>query len=231
MIHTPNAPEPVYRNAGNLPALALIPESCGLALDLGCGAGDNVRLLQTQGWVVDGLTRSALEAQEAQAVCRQVWVHDLEQGLPITLSARYDLIFCSHILEHLANPAQLLRQLHDRLSPTGVLVVALPNLMHYRSRWPLIWGRFEYTEMGVMDRTHLRWFTFDSGQRLLQANGFVLEVATVETSLPPGKLTRHFPARVQVGIRALLRAISPGFFGLQLLYRARSAVAAQAGGA
>jgi hypothetical protein len=77
----------------------------------------------------------------------------------------------------------------------------------------------------------LRWFTFDSGQRLLQANGFVLEVATVETSLPPGKLTRHFPARVQVGIRALLRAISPGFFGLQLLYRARSAVAAQAGGA
>lgn len=231
MIHPPNAPQPVYRNAGNLPALALIPEQPGLALDIGCGAGDNARLLRAQGWTVDGLTRSEQEAQEAKVVCRQVWVHDLEQGLPANLSERYDLILCSHILEHLSEPAQLLQSLHRYLTPAGVLVVALPNLMHYRSRLPLVLGRFEYTEMGIMDRTHLRWFTFTSAQQLLHENGFVLELATVETSLPPGKLTRHFPPMLQAGMRSLLRAVSPGFFGLQLLYRARSVVAAQAGGA
>lgn len=231
MNQSPNVSERVYHNAGNGPALALISGPPGRALDLGCGAGDNARLLQAQGWQVDGVTLSAAEAQRAQAVCQRIWVYNLEQGLPPDLHETYDLILCSHVLEHLTQPAQLLQQLHARLAPAGGLVVALPNLMHYRTRLPLMFGRFEYTDMGVMDHTHLRWFTFASAQRLLRENGFVIEVATVETSLPPGQLTRHLPIGLQTGMRTLLQAVSPGFFGLQLLYRARSAVAAQTGGA
>lgn len=135
-----------YLNPGNPPVVDAIPLSAKTVLDVGCGAGDNARLLRDRGCVVDGITLSESEAKTATNWCRNVVVADLEHGLP-NLQADdhpYDAVLCSHVLEHLRWPQELLQQIRPRLSSqppgTAQLVVALPNIMFYKTRFPLIWA-------------------------------------------------------------------------------------------
>jgi hypothetical protein len=78
----------------------------------------------------------------------------------------------------------MLREVHERLSPAGVLAVALPNIAHYRQRFSLLRGQFNYTETGQLDRTHLRFYTHPTAIQLLEQNGYELLTATVEGTLP-----------------------------------------------
>src|SRR5258708_1640186 len=71
-----------YRNSGNAPLLDMLPLRVGTVLDIGCGAGDNARILATRGWNVNGITLSQEEQASASLVCSAVWIHDLDTGLP-----------------------------------------------------------------------------------------------------------------------------------------------------
>ena len=103
----------IYRNEGNPCILERVPESPGLALGIGCGAGDNAAKLLAKGWKVDGITLSESEANEARKICRQVYLHNLEAGLPIAIQDHYDLIICSHVLEHICFPSKLLEEIRQ----------------------------------------------------------------------------------------------------------------------
>jgi 2-polyprenyl-3-methyl-5-hydroxy-6-metoxy-1,4-benzoquinol methylase len=101
----------LYKNQGNRSLLDLLTNRTpGRALDCGCGAGDNARILVSRGWTVTGITVSKQESVAASEFCERVILHDLESGLP-SLPLTYDLVVLSHILEHLAYPAILLKQL------------------------------------------------------------------------------------------------------------------------
>src|SRR4051812_34268990 len=108
-----------YGGNTNAAVLDAVPRSARRLLDLGCGAGGNAGALAARGAVVDGVTLSEGEAEDARRVCRQVWVHNLETGLPTDATGPYDCCICSHVLEHICFPEALLAGVRDVLTPDG----------------------------------------------------------------------------------------------------------------
>jgi SAM-dependent methyltransferase len=211
-----------YDNSGNQPLLELVPSSANRILDIGCGRGSNARVLSRRGAVVDGITLSEDEAVAAREFCRSVIVHDLEMGLPDSLQPPYDVLLCSHVLEHLRWPNRLLEDLR-RISVPGhsLLLVALPNLLFYKNRAAIAAGYFEYADSGIMDASHFRWFTFATSRRLLESAGFSVEICRGEGSFPLPILRRVLPKPVTQAIDATAVHAIPGLFSHQFLLAAR----------
>ena len=211
----------IYSNNGNTDVLNLIPAGAKYILDIGCGDGANARLLIKRNCIVDGITISEEEKAIAAEVMREVYVYNIENGLPVKADAVYDVVICSHVLEHICYPQQLMNDIYRALKPNGTLIVALPNIMHYQSRWQLISGNFNYKNAGIWDYTHFRWYTFITARQLLEQHDFKIEVATVTGELPCNSvLKKILPPTVRKFIYSLLIKISKGFFGYQLLYSA-----------
>lgn len=216
-----NITHKIYHNDGNPAVLDQIKGDQLMILDVGCGAGDNARVLQSKGHVVDGITHSDEEAELGQPFMRKVYVMDIGNGLSTDINGQYDYAICSHVLEHIAYPEQLLLDIATKLKSNGRLLVALPNVMHYRSRWKLIMGKFQYEESGVWDNTHLRWYTYDSGRQLLERNGYKVTRQWVQGEIPAMTIFKFLPARIRKGLFSGLTAISKGMFAGQLLYEAQ----------
>jgi SAM-dependent methyltransferase len=212
--------ERVYENAGNPHLLALAPSRPGRALDCGCGAGGNARLLRERGWEVTGITVSAGEREHAAPHCARVLIADLEQPLPDEVGGGYDLLVLSHVLEHLRQPERALAALARRLVPGGVVLVALPNLLFYAIRLRMLLGRFEYERDGILDETHLRFYSFASGAALLERAGLRVQEARSEGGFPLWGVRRLLTAAAVARVDAAACRWRPGLFGRQLLYRA-----------
>ncbi len=126
-----------------------MPESSKFILDVGCGAGSNARILQDLGKIVDGITLSDEEVKLASKYCRTVFKYNLEIGLPEDTRLNYDVVLCSHILEHIAYPEKLLSDIREKLKKDdAILLVALPNFMSYRNRLKMLFGNFDYEKYG-----------------------------------------------------------------------------------
>ena len=218
----PHELQQTYDSPVNQAVVAAVGKSPGRILDLGCGTGSNGRALTKFAKGSIGITWSAEEATLASRVFDEVHTFDLERGIPEALQGPIDTIVASHVLEHLREPSILLRALHRVMTPQSQLIVALPNLLNYRYRWQLLRGRFEYEDNGVFDRTHYRFFTFESATRLLRESGFEVVDRWADGSLPLGPL-RPYAGGLAPILDARASKAFPGFCGVQLLYRARIA--------
>ena len=214
--------EKIYQNEGNPAVLDAVPGCSGLALDVGCGDGANFRALVAKGLVVDGITLSTLEAAHVAPHVRKVFVCNLEDGMP-EVTDKYNVIICSHVLEHIAYPKKLLEGIRGVMAPGAIMVVALPNVMNYRSRLELIKGNFPVADSGVWDYTHVRWYTIESASELFKNHGFEIDRVWVDGALPLYRITRHIPRSIQNACFRVLVSISKGLFGSQILYRLRLA--------
>jgi SAM-dependent methyltransferase len=168
--------------------------------------------------IVDGVTASEDEAALARKNCRNVYVRDLERGLPDLAEGAYDCVVCSHVLEHVCFPTRLLRDIRRVMKSDATLVVALPNLLFYKNRFRLFAGKFEYQPAGLMDETHFRWYTFKSAQQLLETYGFAKLMAIADGSCPLSIFRRLLPSRVTVSIDRAAARTFPGIFGYQMLF-------------
>ena len=212
-----------YRNAGNLPLLRMLNVENGRfnVLDIGCGCGANAALLVKQGCAVDGITINGAEYETASLICSRVWIHDLDSGLPEDIAGPFDIILLSHVLEHLRAPEKLLLQIHGILDPGGRVAVGLPNIMNWHQRLLFLAGLFEYRDEGIMDKTHLRFFTFASGKRMLENCGYLVRQAGAAGSiLPWGRLRCVIPETVN-RIDRVFCSLWPALFGRQVLYIAQ----------
>lgn len=213
-----------YDGPSNEAVLRLLLPTDQRVLDLGCGAGSNARLLQERGVVVHGVTASESEKASAERWCEQVFIHDLEQGLPQQVEPSYDVVLASHVLEHLRQPQSLLRDIRQLLAAnTGRLILAIPNLLFYKNRAALALGRVEYQDAGLMDQTHYKWYTFESCQRLLEASGFRVAQRLADGGGPLGPLRKILPSRWGQRIDRICCRLVPGLFGYQLIFVAVSA--------
>jgi SAM-dependent methyltransferase len=197
----------------NGPVLAAIPTSSRRILDLGCGTGSLGRAVKDrQGAEVIGVTYSTVEAEKARPVLDRVIVGDLNAFSPTGLG-QFDCIVCSHVLEHLYWPAEVLRSVGPVLEPGGRIIVALPNPLAWRQRVRFLCGQFRYTDGGLMDLTHFRFFDWCTAQGLVSEGGFRVVSAHADGVFP---LSRFLPGIGRWIDRAAVWA-APGLFGWQFV--------------
>lgn len=215
----PSEGVPLIYEAVNPQVLQRVPCEAKRVLDLGCGSGALGMAIKAEApREVVGVTSSEAEASVARERLDEVRVADLETFSPAP-SDRFDCIVCSHVLEHLARPGALLQRLRPAFAPGAVLVVALPNVLHWRQRLAFLGGRFEYAEGGVMDRTHLRFYDWSSARALLEAAGYEVIEASADGTFPG---SRFLPGLGRALDEASRRAL-PGVFGVQFLFVCRLA--------
>lgn len=143
---------------------------------------------------------------------------------------KFDTILLLDILEHLPEPEKVLRDALALLKPNGRIVVSIPNIANVTVRWMLLFGQFEYHDRGILDRTHLRFYTRNTARRLLESCGYG-DVRRKMTVIPVELLFASPRILVQM-LRALLMAATaamPGLFGYQTFLVARPGVADGAG--
>ena len=155
-------------------------EPPGRVLELGCGCGANLVELRArypacETWGVERHQAAAERARGRPGIDRLIVGDALDPGVTDLEPGSFDLIVLSHVLEHFAEPDEVLERCRLWLRPGGQILVALPNVRHYSVLVDLVVkGEFRYRDDGILDRTHLRFFTRRSAQRMIRAHGFEL---------------------------------------------------------
>lgn len=168
----------------SLAKLARLVQPASRVLDLGAGPGVLGRYLVEQlGCTMDGVEGNPAAAAEAAPWYRRMECADLERiNLTERFSGcRYDFVLCADILEHLRRPGDLLAQLINLLAPNGRVLASVPNVAYAGLIADLLAGEFRYRPEGLLDETHLRFFTLTSLSRLLEQHG--LRVIAVDAAL------------------------------------------------
>ena len=218
--------ERVYSNQGNPSLLDLLAKGCNRVLDIGCGAGDNAALIKFKHPQCDiyGITHSAAEAELAQRWMSRCWVFDIEGKLPDDLVQQaFDVLIFSHVLEHLRDPAAVLARFSRLLVSGGQVLIAVPNVLSWRMRVQFLLGNFEYKSAGVLDDTHLRFFTYFTANSYLLSKSPGLEVTYKGAigSVPLWWLRRYvLPRRWSEYIDQWGSRHWPNLFGGQVMIRA-----------
>jgi 2-polyprenyl-3-methyl-5-hydroxy-6-metoxy-1,4-benzoquinol methylase len=230
VVHGPvDTQNRIYKNHGNAPLLALLDNEPRKVLDVGCGAGDNAGLIKAKypSCEIHGVTHSAAEAEIAKQWMTACWVFDIEKEIPGQLSAmRFDAVIFSHVLEHLRDPAAILNKFAHLVPRGGCVIIAVPNTLSWAMRWQFFRGNFEYRSDGVLDDTHLRFFTYVTADRYLLAKSPKLKLVSksVTGSVPLWWLRRYLlPKSWSRCIDGLGCRIWPNLFGDQVLIKAVAA--------
>ena len=153
--------------------VALVPADAKNVLDVGCAAGGLGRELKRQrpDVSVRGIEPVAAEAERARAHLDDVIVGTLETPLPAHWPAP-DCIIFADVLEHIVDPWSAVARARTILRPGGTLVASIPNIAHGTVVAGLLRGRFDYQPWGILDRTHLRFFTRPTAIELIESGGF-----------------------------------------------------------
>ncbi len=149
----------------------------GAALDVGCAAGLLGAGLLREGTVgaCDGIELNTEAARRAEARLRRVWRGALESVAEEVPWERYDLVILADVLEHLVDPWAALHLITARTPPGCRLLLSVPNVRHYKVSLPLLFrGEFRYADAGIMDRTHLHFFTRGSLEETVRDCGWTI---------------------------------------------------------
>ena len=218
---------PVKRSRGSSHDLARRLTGTGhKVLDVGCGPGYLSSDLGKAGNRVDGidlLTEVRRPSPNEQYVCA-----DLDQGIQPALeelgAKKYDRILLLDVLEHLVRPVEILQQCAPILEENGFVIVSVPNVANITVRISLLFGRFQYGDRGILDRTHLRFYTRSTARALLEGAGYqVLEerMTAMPIELVFG-LDPDNPVMRLVNLLARIAArVLPGLFGYQVMLTGR----------
>jgi O-antigen biosynthesis protein len=167
--------DPDAENNTHAYSLALVGYNKSV-LELGCATGHVTRAMADRGCKVVGVELDPAAAAVAEAWAERMVVGDIDRGEVWERidDESFDVVLCGDVLEHLRDPLGALRSAVRKLKPDGYVVTSLPNVAHGDVRLLLLGGSFRYSEVGLLDRTHLRFFTLETIRELLRAAGLLV---------------------------------------------------------
>lgn len=165
-------------------------------LEVGCASGYLGASLVARGHRVTGVEPDPASAHAAARVLTDVWNGGLHDYLATHPQARFDVLLFGDVLEHMVDPADALRHALPHLREGGRIVVSLPNVAHGSVRAMLLEGRFDYEERGILDRTHLRFFTREGIAKLCADTGLAIE-RLFAVGVPIGDVDREYHMRLR----------------------------------
>lgn len=167
-----------YAESPNTPwykALRLIPDN-STVLDIGCSSGNfGHELISKKKCTVDGVELDEGDVAIAKTKLRKVYTFNIEQGSPKILHRSYDIVYYGDVIEHLVNPVNALKNTKEILKKEGRVVFSIPNMAHMSVRMMVLAGTFEYGKTGLLDTTHLHYYTKKEIQRIFAEAGYVIE--------------------------------------------------------
>lgn len=177
-------------------------------LEVGCASGYLSAYLKTFGHWVCGVEPSPTAAAAARAVLDEVHTGDFDSYLAATAGTTqrpFDVIVFADVLEHLVEPAHTLRECRSLLAPEGHVAISVPNVTHGGIRGMLLEGRWTYAELGILDRTHLRFFSRAGFIDLLDEAAFSL-VELRRTTMPLQTMDAQFGISLSKGTIELVQS-------------------------
>lgn len=176
---------------------------CGVksALDIGCGTGNlGIALREIRGCRVTGVEIVPVIAAAARTKLDRVVTGSAEVALQELEGEIFDLLILGDSLEHLVDPARFLAGVRRLMAPAAWFLISIPNAAHWSVVRMLAQGHWQYNRGGIMDDTHLRWFTLRSATELLSSVGFQIQRIEAEVAGGPGMPRRFLRACGALGM-------------------------------
>jgi 2-polyprenyl-3-methyl-5-hydroxy-6-metoxy-1,4-benzoquinol methylase len=169
-------------------------------LDVGCARGHLSEVLASQGWSVTGIEYDVADAAVARDRGIDVIVGTAEDAMS-TMNEKFDVIVFADVLEHFVHPEDVLSLARALLAPGGRIVISIPNVAHLSVRLQLLLGSFTYTDRGILDRTHLHFYTKKTLKKMIAD----AELDTIYIGATPAPVEEVLPAlRTIAPLRLLL---------------------------
>lgn len=167
-----------YYDGFNERLFGAVPSRVGRILEVGCARGRLGHELKRQdaSRYVAGVERDSDAGQVAKERLDEVFVLDVQADIPPIEPGSLDCILFGDVLEHLLDPEDVLRRYRDLLAPDGIVLISVPNVQHFSVIKSLLRGDFMYQPAGLLDSTHLRFFTYMSFAKLLLDAGFLPKI-------------------------------------------------------
>ncbi len=210
-------------------------------LDVGCATGYFANKLKEKDCKVWGIEKDKDAAREAGKYCEEVVIRDIEEltnsstirgvmashtqpatsevSLPPLLFQKnfFDYILLLDVLEHLREPEKIIRLFKPYLKKDGKIIISVPNIAHVSIRLKLLMGKFDYEKVGIMDETHLRFFTQKTIEEFIKQAG--MQIVELDHSVDfgqfplIGRIARKLPKRLQHKITKLF----PNLLAVQII--------------
>jgi len=154
--------------------LEFLPKKLNTLLDVGCGEGNFANFIKSkktvEAWGIELMEEPATKAKEK---LDKVLVGACEENIKELPDNYFDVIFFNDVLEHFVDPYSVLKQMKQKLSPEGIIVSSIPNVRYHRVIKQLLFNKdWKYTMDGVLDKTHLRFFTKKSIVKMYEDLGY-----------------------------------------------------------
>lgn len=186
-----------------------LPERRRSVLEIGCGFGNFSGNLPgvEETW---GIEPHAPAAEAASARLSRVINSTFDMAMASLPKRHFDLVICNDVIEHMPDHVAFLRQIKEFIAPGGCLVGSIPNVRYYQNLFELLFEKdWHYRQWGILDRTHLRFFTEKSLRRAFQANGYRIDRME---GINPVVDTSSTRAKLYAGLARILIPLSGGYY-------------------
>jgi len=197
--------------------LGLISDNAHV-LDVGCATGLLARELLKKKCETWGIDKDGDSIKLAAKYCNKTFTCDLESCDKLPVPKKYfDYVTFFDVIEHLRNPEKILSVIKPYVKKGGKVIVSTPNIAHASIRWMLLKGVFNYDSTGIMDDTHVHFYTRESLSQFLKKQGFVVQKIIPTNGMCKVPLIYKITDRLPTSWQYRIASLFPTLFSYQFI--------------